>query len=125
MTNQQLQQQKIAPNLPVRFLQSFTSRRYGWWMRIGRPPQHYHPENVVVDNVEHDIHTWIADSLGLSKRTSYGKKYRSDVCVHHPPTIIPRTVKPRPRGHTSIRADGKFFIFLFFYFFASVWTGEK
>jgi hypothetical protein len=26
--------------------------------------QHYHPENVVVGDVEHDIHTWTADSVG-------------------------------------------------------------
>jgi hypothetical protein len=52
MTNQRLQQQKIAPDLPVRLLQSFTSRRHKWWMRSGRPPQHYHLENVVVGDVE-------------------------------------------------------------------------
>jgi hypothetical protein len=33
-------------------------------MRSGWPPQHYHPENVVVGDVEHDIHTWTADSVG-------------------------------------------------------------
>jgi hypothetical protein len=64
MTNQQLQQQKIAPDLLVRLLQSFISRRHGWWMKSGWPPQHHHPENIVVGDVEHDIHTWTAASVG-------------------------------------------------------------
>jgi hypothetical protein len=33
-------------------------------MRSGWPPQHYHPENAVVGDVEHDIHTWTIDSVG-------------------------------------------------------------
>jgi hypothetical protein len=64
MTNHQLQQQKIALDLPIQLLQSFTSNRHGWWMRSGQPLQHYHLENVVVGDVEHDIHTWTADSVG-------------------------------------------------------------
>jgi hypothetical protein len=64
MTNQWLQQQKIALNLLVRLLQSFTNRRHRWWMRSGRPPQHHHLENVVVGDVEHDIYTWTAASVG-------------------------------------------------------------
>jgi hypothetical protein len=64
MTNQRLQQQKIAPDLLVRLLQSFTNCRHGWWMRSGQPPQHHHLENVVVDDMEHDIHTWTTVSVG-------------------------------------------------------------
>jgi hypothetical protein len=33
-------------------------------MRSGGPPQNYHLENVVVGDVEHDIHMWTAASIG-------------------------------------------------------------
>jgi hypothetical protein len=65
MTNQQLQQQKIAPDLPVRLLQLFINCRHGWQMRSGRHPQHCHLENVVVGDVEHNLHTWTVASIGL------------------------------------------------------------
>jgi hypothetical protein len=45
-------------------MQSFTSRRHEWQMKIGWSPQHYHLENVVVGDVEHDIHTWTVANIG-------------------------------------------------------------
>jgi hypothetical protein len=35
-------------------------------MKIGWPPQHFLLENVVVGDVEHDIHTWIIATMDQS-----------------------------------------------------------
>jgi hypothetical protein len=34
-------------------------------MRSRQPPQHHHLENVMVGDVEHDIHTWTTANVGL------------------------------------------------------------
>jgi hypothetical protein len=64
MTKQQLWQEKIAPTFSVQLLQSLISHGHGFWMRNGRSPQHYHPQSVPEGDVEHNMHTWTAATVG-------------------------------------------------------------